>query len=661
MSRSYLEELRRLVLTQTTKIGTTVANIHGGASSAIAGATGASSAGSSRWTVVRAAGNTFGSVDQFHQAVQASPNPSSSSADSTDGMTVVAGAESGATSLLLSGTITLDQARTFPIAIDAGTPEATFIVTIDGKTVRQGIGSAQFSVTLDAGQHSIEVMGSSSAMGVRLPADIVVSPGFDAVSAPVWLSLTTGYVDDGAGTTADTLKWYGDLRAGAWRVLRRTFQTLVAITSVGALDASGTFAVTLDGDARSSLDAGLELFAGSEAMGQVQSIAYDTDADITIVGLRLSPDRVDISAQWVGRTATKGELVEVAQVSRVGTATVTWNDTNVQARVRYEYALQARGLNASSPWSPLSEIRSISAGDLVPPASITFASGFPKVIALLGRIKFTTPADKDYAGVKIYYRQFYTGASTAATGTTLTAAGGSFPVSVVAWTVRITSGTGRGQERQITASTSTQITVATWATNPPNGSTWLVFKDTPVKTQFGAPNRTEDGTFELIDTDTTAPEQLYHFRAFDKAGNEQVDIDCTTWLYDPSTDPATIGTIDCVLAGGDNGIEDGFKVDFEVDFDATIIAARLFCTDPDVGGNLVLDIRKSDYASFPPTTSIVAAAPPTLASATKYEDLTLSGWDADIATGDILRVVVDGISTVVNATLSLTIQRHSFL
>jgi hypothetical protein len=68
------------------------------------------------------------------------------------------------------------------------------------------------------------------------------------------------------------------------------------------------------------------------------------------------------------------------------------------------------------------------------------------------------------------------GKATSATSTTLTDSARSWTTDrwVGAW-VRITKGTGSGQSRQITANTATQLTVATWTTNPDNTSEFVIY------------------------------------------------------------------------------------------------------------------------------------------------------------------------------------------
>ena len=108
-----------------------------------------------------------------------------------------------------------------------------------------------------------------------------------------------------------------------------------------------------------------------------------------------------------------------------------------------------------------------------------------------------------------------------------------------------------------------------------------------------------------------------------------------------------------IIDGGGSTITTGVKGDIEIPFACTITAARVFL---DQSGSIVVDIWKDTYANFPPTDadSITASAPPTVSSATKAEDSTLTGWTTSISAGNILRFNVDSITTATRATVSLT-------
>lgn len=124
-----------------------------------------------------------------------------------------------------------------------------------------------------------------------------------------------------------------------------------------------------------------------------------------------------------------------------------------------------------------------------------------------------------------------------------------------------------------------------------------------------------------------------------------------TWSLDD-------GTTTIMFSRDNNGsaIETGVLGDIHVPFACTITGVYLFA---DQTGSIVIDLWKDSYANFPPTDadSITAAAPPTISSASKSADTTLTGWTTSIAAGDILRVNVDSCTSITRFTLALRVKR----
>jgi hypothetical protein len=123
--------------------------------------------------------------------------------------------------------------------------------------------------------------------------------------------------------------------------------------------------------------------------------------------------------------------------------------------------------------------------------------------------------------------------------------------------------------------------------------------------------------------------------------------------------PARVGAVGLIIDGGGSVITTGVKGFVEVPFAGTITAVTVLSTDAAVtSGSIVVDIWKDTYANYPPAVAdtITASAKPTLASATKSRDTTLTGWTTSVAAGDILGFKVDSASAVVKVFVSLTVQ-----
>jgi hypothetical protein len=115
-----------------------------------------------------------------------------------------------------------------------------------------------------------------------------------------------------------------------------------------------------------------------------------------------------------------------------------------------------------------------------------------------------------------------------------------------------------------------------------------------------------------------------------------------------------IRAIEFVIDGGGSAITTGVKGYLEIPFACTINRVTLLA---DQSGSIVVDIWKDTYANYPPVDgdSITASAVPTISSATKSQDTSLSGWTTAISAGDILGFNVDSISTCTRVTVSLKV------
>lgn len=116
------------------------------------------------------------------------------------------------------------------------------------------------------------------------------------------------------------------------------------------------------------------------------------------------------------------------------------------------------------------------------------------------------------------------------------------------------------------------------------------------------------------------------------------------------------GNIQFVIDGAGATITTGLKGFLEVPFACTITVATLLA---DQSGSIVVNVWKDTYANFPPTVAdkITASAPPTITTATKSQDSTLTGWTTSVAAGDILAFNVDSVTTIQRVTISLKVTK----
>lgn len=123
----------------------------------------------------------------------------------------------------------------------------------------------------------------------------------------------------------------------------------------------------------------------------------------------------------------------------------------------------------------------------------------------------------------------------------------------------------------------------------------------------------------------------------------------------PQNFPGNTRNVYFVVDGGGSVITTGLKGDLQIPFACTILEVTMLA---DQSGSIVVDIWKDSYANYPPTIAdtIVAAAKPTISSALKSLDATLTGWTVAVAAGDILRYNVDSITTLTRVAINLKVR-----
>jgi hypothetical protein len=134
------------------------------------------------------------------------------------------------------------------------------------------------------------------------------------------------------------------------------------------------------------------------------------------------------------------------------------------------------------------------------------------------------------------------------------------------------------------------------------------------------------------------------------------DVQAVFEELDNSIDALRTASINYVIDGGGATITTGVKGDLVIDFACVIQSATLLA---DQSGSIVVNVWKDTYANYPPVVGdkITASAPPTISTATKSQDATLTGWTTSIAAGDTLRFNVDSVTTIQRVTLALKVLR----
>ena len=109
-------------------------------------------------------------------------------------------------------------------------------------------------------------------------------------------------------------------------------------------------------------------------------------------------------------------------------------------------------------------------------------------------------------------------------------------------------------------------------------------------------------------------------------------------------------TLNFVIDGGGSAITTGIKGHIVLDGNYTVTGWTIIA---DQSGSIVVDVNRATYTNFPTTASIAGSELPTLSSAQKNEDLTLSTWTTTLSARDVLEFQVDSATTVTRVTVAL--------
>lgn len=140
----------------------------------------------------------------------------------------------------------------------------------------------------------------------------------------------------------------------------------------------------------------------------------------------------------------------------------------------------------------------------------------------------------------------------------------------------------------------------------------------------------------------------------DVAGTPKTEKRTVAQLKSHITDG--VSSINFMIDGGGSALTTGVKGYIEIPFACTINQVTMLA---DQSGSVVVDIWKDTYANYPPTDadSITASAVPTITTATKSQDSTLTGWTTSISAGDVLGFNVDSATTITRVTVALKVTR----
>ncbi len=167
--------------------------------------------------------------------------------------------------------------------------------------------------------------------------------------------------------------------------------------------------------------------------------------------------------------------------------------------------------------------------------------------------------------------------------------------------------------------------------------------------EFGSPILMYESSADPVSVTPAAGEVYYN-----STSNLLRFYNGTAW--ENISGPGMIDSLGTTIDGGGSVITTGLKGFISVPYSCTINSVVMLA---DQTGSVVVDIWKTPYASFPPTitNSITASDQPTISSAQKSQDTTLTGWTTTVNAGDTIAFNVNSASSITRLNLILKVTR----
>lgn len=530
MRLGLLESLRRILRRDLNVIGSPVGNLHG---AAVVKSSNAVDLASQTWIRYTVSGSSTLNPSEVFERLRLG---SSASLESMVAGVLTVTSASG--TQLLHTTVESDGGARFTVRLqgDIGGEVVLYVNDLLVKRV-QGSSVGTAAVNLPPGLHRLVVVARAGRLSVTVPSTLVLDGTREVLERPSLQAVNTGVGDAVSGSTAVTLSWPFMFTVGGYRVLRRRRVRLDTVADATVDETSGTLAMELTTDVLDRLSVGDMVFTDIGDLGMVTA-AYEDEAGDMFVRVALV-ENANVPEALTGLMVYKGNYSELARVLPEGGRRAEYVDMTAVYGAEYDYTVQAFGLLDDTQLSLLAEPQYIRAGDISAPAPIELDAGYPVVRNRQVFVKFTTPSDIDYQGVKVFFRTnpLTTLTVASATSTTITIQEGGMTTDAYAGKY-LRLGTEPVLHR-IVSNTATVFTLETVPTAPAavNNDTVTVVDQYLVKTDYGTPGTFDEFQFEASDYGT------FLFATFDKSGNIQNTSEAVEWVYDPTDDTFTSAPI----------------------------------------------------------------------------------------------------------------------
>lgn len=305
------------------------------------------------------------------------------------------------TAVLFYGAINLPNSRKFDIRLRG--EGSTVSLYLDGSQIGTASDTIKISPEVSAGFHIL----TGIVHGAIKPVTMEISPDIEVIrselnpTAPVWLQFPTAYaIEPLSGVVNARMQWSNDAHASEWNLYRAPTTLLGTVVGTPTLTGDNNISFQVAGPV--TLSSGDVIFTDYFEAGIVFSVTSGSPSTIVVTPIL----ETDLTlSNWTGiRAFSVNPFVPIATIPNAGGDAVIYMDDGLAKNSFYVYKVTSVGPFGISE-SAYSTPMGVFANDEDCPAGVDWNVSSPPTITVEGfqaTVRFPTPTDPDFAGIRVY-------------------------------------------------------------------------------------------------------------------------------------------------------------------------------------------------------------------------------------------------------------------
>jgi hypothetical protein len=305
------------------------------------------------------------------------------------------------TAVLFYGAISLPNSRKFDIRLRG--EGSTVSLYLDGSQIGTASDTLKVSPEVSAGYHVLTgiVHGAIKPVTIEVSTDLEVVRSEVNPTAPVWLQFPTAYaIEPLSGVVNARMQWSNDAHASEWNLYRAPTTLLGTVVGTPTLTGDNNISFQVAGPV--TLVTGDVIFTDYFEAGVVFSVTSGSPSTIVVTPIL----ETDLTlTNWTGiRTFSVNPFVPIATIPNAGGDAVIYMDDGLAKNSFYVYKVTSVGpfgLSESAYSTPMG----VFANDEDCPAGVNWDVANQPIVTVDGlqaTVRFPSPTDPDFAGIRVY-------------------------------------------------------------------------------------------------------------------------------------------------------------------------------------------------------------------------------------------------------------------